>query len=102
MIGSRDDVSGNNPVHEVPMTDLRKLMIEELERPNYSASTTRAICGWRRSVIAELPSSFRRPPKRRQRRLPQAIPHCRHFVEFARRMIFWMAGFTVLAMAADK
>jgi site-specific recombinase XerD len=43
---------------EVFVTDLKKLMLEELERRNYSASTTRAYL----RAVEEYARYFNRPP----------------------------------------
>ena len=45
---------------EVPVTHLRKMMLEELQRRNYSQSTVRAYI----RVIRELTTYFRKPPDR--------------------------------------
>src|SRR5262249_11848535 len=43
---------------EVPVTHLRKLMLEDLERRNYAASTTRAYL----QAVDEFARYFNRPP----------------------------------------
>ena len=43
---------------EAPVTQLRKMMLEELERRNYSQSTVRAYV----KTIADLARYFKRPP----------------------------------------